>query len=63
MSCFLQRDNTRADYGMRDLRAGFSLDLSALLCVLDAGQVILDNRTIETFGVNNIGIFLTVRDA
>jgi hypothetical protein len=42
---FLQRDSARADYGTRDLRAGFSLDLWVRFDALDAGQVLLDNRS------------------
>ena len=47
---FLQRDNTRADYGTQDLRAGFSLDLWVRLDALHAGQLLLDNRTAEGIG-------------
>jgi len=47
---FVQRDNARADYGTKDLRAGFSLDLWVRFDALDAGQVILDNRTEEGIG-------------
>jgi hypothetical protein len=42
---FTQRDNTRADYGAKDLRRGFSVDLWLRLDSLAAGQVVLDNRT------------------
>jgi hypothetical protein len=47
---FLQRDNTRADHGTKDLRAGFSLDLWVRLDALDAGQALLDNRTEDGIG-------------
>jgi len=41
----IQRDSKRADYGTKDLRAGFSLDLWVQLPNLAAGQVLVDNRT------------------
>jgi hypothetical protein len=41
---FNQRDTTRADYGGKDLRAGFSLDLWLQLDSLKAGQALLDSR-------------------
>jgi hypothetical protein len=41
---FLQRDGARADYGTKDLQAGFSLDLWVRFDTLTAGQVLLDNR-------------------
>jgi hypothetical protein len=47
---FLQRDSGRADYGTKDLRAGFTLDLWLHFDALDAGQVLLDNRTAEGIG-------------
>ena len=47
---FLQRDSGRADYGTKDLRAGFTLDLWLRFDALDAGQVLLDNRTEEGIG-------------
>jgi outer membrane protein assembly factor BamB len=47
---FLQRDSSRADYGAKDLRAGFSLDLWVRFDALDAGQVLLDNRIPEGIG-------------
>jgi len=47
---FLQRDNSRADYGTKDLRAGFSLDLWVRFDSLDAGQILLDNRSDEGIG-------------
>ena len=47
---FLQRDSGRADYGTKDLRAGFTLDLWLHFDALDAGQVLLDNRSDEGIG-------------
>jgi hypothetical protein len=44
MPTFLQRDPDRHDYGTRDLRAGFTLELSVRLEAPDTGQVLLDNR-------------------
>jgi hypothetical protein len=41
---FNARDNTRADFGAKDARAGFSLDLWLQLDSLQPGQIILDNR-------------------
>ncbi|NUQ64094.1 MAG: hypothetical protein HUU20_16590 [Pirellulales bacterium] len=41
---FSIRDNTRADYGGKDLRGGFSLDLWLELDSLSPGQAILDSR-------------------
>lgn len=42
---FSLRDHTRPDYGCKDLRAGFSVDMWFRLGSLDAGQIIADNRT------------------
>ena len=42
---FLERDQTRADLGARDLRRGFSVDLWLRFDSLAAGQTLLDNRT------------------
>ena len=42
---FTQRDSSRADYGTKDLRRGFSIDLWVRFAALAAGQVVLDNRT------------------
>jgi hypothetical protein len=52
---FLQRDSGRADYGTKDLRAGFTLDLwlrfdAVVDATTDAGQVLLDNRSDEGIG-------------
>jgi hypothetical protein len=41
---FHSRDNTRLDYGGKDLRGGFSLDLWLQLDSVAAGQVMLDSR-------------------
>jgi hypothetical protein len=42
---FLERDRTRADYGTRDLRQGFSISLWFRLGSLAPAQILLDNRT------------------
>ncbi|MEW6358565.1 MAG: LamG-like jellyroll fold domain-containing protein [Planctomycetota bacterium] len=42
---FVARDAKRMDYGTKDLRAGFSLDLWICLDSLDPNQIILDSRT------------------
>jgi len=42
---FLRRDHNRADYGTKDMRQGFSVDVVFRLDSLDAGQILLDNRT------------------
>ena len=47
---FLQRDGARADYGTKDLHAGFTLGLWVWFDTLDAGQVLLDNRGEERIG-------------
>jgi predicted amidohydrolase len=44
LPAFLTRDNTRADYGTRDLRQGLALDLWLQLQTLEAGQVLVDTR-------------------
>ena len=44
LPAFSARDNTRPDYGAKDLRQGFAIDLWLRLNTLDAGQVVLDNR-------------------
>ena len=44
------RDATRADYGTRDLRQGFSLALWLRFRTLTPGQVILDNRAEDGHG-------------
>ncbi len=42
---FNERDNTRADYGTKDLCGGFSLNLWLLFDSMENGQIILDSRT------------------
>jgi len=42
---FLERDRDRADYGTRDLRQGFSVELWFRLDLLKPGQILLDNRS------------------
>jgi hypothetical protein len=42
---FLERDETRPDYGVRDLRQGFTFEFIVKFNTLDAGQIVLDNRT------------------
>ena len=42
---FVVRDWTRHDYGTRDTRKGFTLELSLQLTALAPGQVLLDSRT------------------
>ncbi|MGI5817589.1 MAG: LamG-like jellyroll fold domain-containing protein [Armatimonadota bacterium] len=54
---FTERDPSRADFGTRRLRAGFTLDLWLRLDHLSAGQVLLDSR--DTTGR---GIALVVSD-
>ncbi len=51
LPAFLARDHHRADYGMKDLRQGFTLDLRVRLTSLDAGQVLLDSRNGQGAGV------------
>ena len=48
---FLKRDHGRADYGTKDLRHGFSLDLWVRFDSLEAGQMIVDNRTPHGKGI------------
>ena len=42
---FLERDRDRADYGTRDLRQGFGVELWFRLDSLATGQILLDNRS------------------
>jgi hypothetical protein len=42
---FLERDRNRADYGTKDLRRGFSVELAFHLDALAPGQTLLDSRT------------------
>lgn len=48
---FNTRDTTRFDYGTKDLRTGFSFDLWVKLESLQAGQILLDNRTSQGKGI------------
>ena len=51
LPAFLARDTSRADYGTKDLRAGFTRrPVAAPGRRLDAGQVLLDNRTADGQG-------------
>jgi hypothetical protein len=45
------RDNTRADFGTKDNRAGFSIDMWLQLDSLEAGQVLLDNHDQHRSGI------------
>ncbi|MBI5832889.1 MAG: hypothetical protein HZB16_11365 [Armatimonadetes bacterium] len=47
----LTRDTARGDNGTRDLRAGFSLELSLALTSLDAGQTLFDSRDADGRGI------------
>jgi len=51
LPAFSRRSATRADHGTEDLRRGFSLDLWLHLKSLEAGQMVLDNRTPTGQGV------------
>lgn len=48
---FNSRDYTRADYGAKDARTGFSLDLWLQLDSLQPDQVVLDNRNPQQAGI------------
>jgi len=48
---FQVRDSRRADFGSKDLRAGFSLDFWLQLQSLDAGQKVLDSRDDRSRGI------------
>lgn len=48
---FNTRDTQRADYGTKELRAGFSLDIWLQLESLAAGQVLLDSRDASQHGI------------
>lgn len=48
---FLERDAQRADHGSRDLRAGFTIDLTFTLRDTAAGQILYDTRTSDGRGV------------
>lgn len=54
---FIFRDTKRADYGARDARTGFSMDVWLQLDSLKGGQVLLDSRD-----ANGKGIALTVAE-
>ncbi|HUT24921.1 MAG TPA: LamG-like jellyroll fold domain-containing protein [Sumerlaeia bacterium] len=51
LSPFLARDHAKADYGTKDLRQGFSLDLWLRLESLEPGQVLLDSRAEDGRGL------------
>lgn len=48
---FVERDRKRKDYGTKDLRTGFSLDVWFQLESLEPGQALLDNRNEAGKGV------------
>jgi hypothetical protein len=48
---FVERDRNRKDYGTKDLRTGFSLDVWFRLQSLEPGQALLDNRNEAGNGV------------
>jgi len=50
LPAFTARDTSRPDYGTKDLRQGFSLELWLQLDSLDTNQILLDNRTPEGKG-------------
>ena len=54
---FCIRDNRRADYGAKDVRGGFSIDLWLMLDSLKPGQIVLDSRA-----ANDKGIFVATTD-
>jgi hypothetical protein len=56
---FLTRDNTRADYGTHELRHGFALDLWLQLETLEAGQVLVDTRVLQS---ESAGLALVTTD-
>jgi len=45
LPAFTERDSKRADYGAKDLRRGFTVEVWLRLADLAPGQVVLDNRT------------------
>lgn len=47
---FVTRDFERADYGTKDLRRGFTLDLRVDATALQPGEVLLDNRDVQGQG-------------
>jgi hypothetical protein len=50
LPAFTTRDTARVDFGMKDQRQGFTLDLWLRLDSLEPGQVVLDNRTADGRG-------------
>ena len=48
---FLERDAQRTDYGTRDLRAGFTIEVWLILDSLARDQVVIDNRTVNGQGM------------
>jgi hypothetical protein len=50
LPALLERDSERADYGTKDLRRGFSIDLWFRLDSLVAGQILVDNRSADGQG-------------
>ncbi len=51
LPAFLERDTERADYGTRDLRAGFTVELWLRIDSLHPGQVVLDARAGDGQGI------------
>jgi hypothetical protein len=53
LPAFLARDTTLGDYGTKDLRAGFALDVWVTFDTMTAGQILLDSRTAsgQGFGI------------
>ena len=49
---FVERDSTRHDYGTKDLRAGFTVELNVKLPSIVGGQVLLDNRSVDGKGLS-----------
>jgi hypothetical protein len=45
LPAFVERDSSRADYGTKDRRQGFTIEAWVRLQNLEAGQIVLDNRT------------------
>ncbi len=54
LPAFNSRDTKRADYGAKDTRAGFSIDVWLNLSSLDAGQTLLDSRDASGKGITLI---------
>ncbi len=51
LPAFLSRDSERHDYGTKDLSAGMTVEVVITLTNLDAGQVLLDNRSDDGKGL------------